>query len=176
MRDQATALRERLRPQHQVAEVWAVATLGGERGSLPFAREIRGLMGDARLKVCLWGDQLQDANVVLLPAGEGLKGVRRAYMRGAHTWLLLCPATSPGLGECLELLRELSDRCARAVYLALSGVSSVQEGDQKVARFVDALAPELPYQPEPFGFYGPNERGVLTLAPAALKRFFAGGR
>ncbi len=176
MHDQATALRERLRPPKPVAEVWAVATLGGERAALQFSREILDILKPAPLAVRLWGGETEDANVVLLPSGEGRRSVRRPYLRGAHTWLLLCPANEVGYAECHALLGEMVDRSLRRVYLALSGVSSVQAGEQAVERFADMLGPAIPYQPQAFGFYGPNEQGVFTLAPSALRRFFQPGR
>jgi hypothetical protein len=176
MHDQATALRERLRPPKPVAEVWAVATLGGERGALQFSREILEALRPAPLSVRLWGGETDGASVVLLPAGEGRKNVRRPYMRGAHTWLLLCPATPVGYAECQALLGEMVDRSLRRVYLALSGVESVQAGEAEVERFSGMLGPGIPYQPQPFGFYGPNDQGALTLAPSALRRFFQPGR
>lgn len=172
MHDQAAGLRDRLKPRQQVAEVWAVATVGGERSALAFAREIHKVLRPARLTVCLWGERIDEAQVVLLPAGEGLKGVRRAFMRGAHTWLLLSSQREEGLAECSALLEELCDRSLRAVYLALSGPRSVSDGEAAVAAFAERVS-SLPYHPQPFGFYGPNEHGDLTLAPAVLRRFFA---
>jgi len=176
MHDQATALRERLRPPRPVAEVWAVATFGGERGALQFSREIMAMLTGARCAVRLWGANTDDAEVVLLPSGEGVARVRRPYLRGAHTWLLLCPAREEGLAECRRLLGELRDRSLRRVYLALSGVATVQEGERVVERFRDNLAADIPYQPEPFGFYGPNEGGAITLSQQVLRRFFSAGR
>lgn len=176
MHDQATALRERLRPPKPVAEVWAVATLGGERGALQFSKEILDILKPARLSVRLWGGETDGANVVLLPSGEGRRSVRRPYLRGAHTWLLLLPATEAGFADCTSLLGEMADRSLRHVYLALSGVPSVQAGEAAVERFGGLLGPAIPYQPQAFGFYGPNEQGLLTLAPSALRRFFSSGR
>lgn len=176
MHDQATALRERLRPPKPVAEVWAVATLGGERGALQFSKEILDLLHSAPLPVRLWGGDTEDAKVVLLPAGEGRQSIRRPYLRGAHTWLLLCPANEVGYAECHGLLGEMTDRSLRRVYLTLSGVPSVQAGEAAVERFSGMLGPSIPYQPQPFGFYGPNEQGALTLASTALRRFFSPGR
>jgi len=176
MHDQATALRERLRPPKPVAEVWAVATLAGERGALQFSKEILEILRPAPLAVRLWGGETEGAGVVLLPSGEGRQGVRKPYLRGAHTWLLLCPATEVGYAEAHGLLREMTDRSLRRVYLALSGVSSVQEGEAAVERFRGMLGPQIPFDPQPFGFYGPSEQGRLTLAPLALRRFFSPGR
>ncbi len=176
MHDQATALRERLRPPKPVAEVWAVATLGGERGALQFSKEILEILRPAPLSVRLWGGETEGANVVLLPAGEGRRGVRRPYLRGAHTWVLLCPANEVGYAECHALLGEMTDRSLRRVYLALSGVGSVQQGEAAVERFSGMLGPDIPYQPQPFGFYGPSEQGTFTLAPTTLRRFFSAGR
>ncbi len=176
MHDQATALRERLRPPRPVAEVWAVATLGGERAALQFSKEILEILRPAPLSVRLWGGETDGASVVLLPSGEGRQTIRRPYLRGAHTWLLLCPANEVGYAECRALLDEMTDRSLRRVYLALSGVASVQAGEAAVERFSDLLGPSIPYQPQSFGFYGPNEHGSLTLAPTALRRFFSPGR
>ena len=174
MHDQAAQLRERLRPRRPVAEVWAVATCGGERSALAFAREIHGLLQPSRMKVSLWGQVLKDAQIVLLPAGEG-HSVRRAYMRGAHTWLVLAPCTAEGLRDVQALLRDLSDGSLRSVYLALSGVPSVSSGEATVLAFSEQVLAELPCHPEPFGFYGPSDKGTLALAPNLLRRFFAGG-
>ncbi|MDA8345051.1 MAG: hypothetical protein M0Z66_06165 [Thermaerobacter sp.] len=176
MRDQAAQLRERLSPKRPVAEVWAVATCGGERGALAFAREIQSLLQTSRLKVSLWGQVLEEAQVVLLPAGDGVAGVRRPYMRGAHTWLLLAPGSPEGLTESQQLLAEMSDGSLRSVYLALSGVPSVAAGEAMVRTFAEQVLAQIPCHPEPFGFYGPSETGALTLSPVLLRRFFAGGR
>lgn len=176
MFDQASGLRERLQPRGRVAEVWAVVTLGGERGALAFAREIQELLKPGRLRVGISGESVENAEVVLLPAGEGVTGVRRTYMRGAMTWLILCPAAQAGLVECSQLLQELTDRSVRSVYMALSGVDSVPRGEAAVRQFSEWVGRRLPLDPQPFGFYGPDERGGLTLAPAVLRRFYAPGR
>lgn len=176
MHDQAAALRERVRPSRPVAEVWAVATCGGERRALAFAKEIHTLLSAARIKVCLWGEVIEGAQVVLLPAGEELDGVRRPYMRGARTWLLLAPSTPAGLDASRQLLAQLSDGSLRSVYMALSGVASVADGEKTVHDFAEDVLQQFPYHPEPFGFYGPSERGELTLSAKLLRRFFAGGR
>ncbi len=175
MRDQAAQLRERMSPPRPVAEVWAVATCGGERGAVPFAREIHRLLGPSAFKVSLWGESGDAAQVVLLPAGEGT-GVRRAFMRGAHTWLLLAPGDPEGLRCARELLKDQSDGSLRSVYLALSGIGSVAAGEAIVQGFAEEVLREMPCHPVPFGFYGPSEAGGLTLAPNLLRRFFAGGR
>lgn len=176
MFDQASGLRDRVQPRGRVGEVWAVATLGGERSALAFAREIKDLLQPGRLSVGIIGDEAKDAQVILLPAGSGVSGVRRAYMRGAHTWLMLCPADEEGLRECAQLLSDLADRSVRSVYIALSGVDSVPRGEAAVQRFGEVVGRRLPLDPQPFGFYGPDERGGLTLAPAVLRRFYAPGR
>lgn len=176
MFDQASRLRERVQPRGRIGEVWAVVTLGGERHALAFAREIREVLRPGRLRVGILGEPVENAQIVLLPAGEGVQGVRRAYMRGAHTWLILCPAAEDGLLECLQLLQDLTDRSVRSVYLALSGVDSVPRGEAAVRRFAEWVGQKLPLDPQPFGFYGPDERGTLTLAPAVLRRFYAAGR
>ncbi len=175
MRDQAAQLRERMSPQRPVAEVWSVATCGGERGAAAFAREIHSVLQSSRLKVSLWGQAQDAAQVVLLPAGEG-SSVRRAFMRGAHTWLLLAPALPEGLAQAKALLAQESDGTLRSVYLALSGVQSVAAGEEMVREFAEQVLREIPCHPEPFGFYGPSESGTLTLSSALLRRFFAGGR
>ena len=175
MRDQAAQLRERMSPPRPIAEVWSVATCGGERGAATFAREVHGLLQPSRLKVSLWGQAQDAAQVVLLPAGEGAS-VRRAFMRGAHTWLLLAPASEQGLAQAKAFLVEQSDGALRSVYLALSGVESVSAGEERVRSFAEEVLREVPCHPEPFGFYGPSESGALILSPALLRRFFAGGR
>jgi hypothetical protein len=175
MRDQAAQLRDRMSPPRPVAEVWSVATCGGERGAAAFAWEVHGLLQSSRLKVSLWGQAQESAQVVLLPAGEGAS-VRRAFMRGAHTWLLLAPAGPQGLAQAKALLSEQSDGSLRSVYLALSGVESVAAGEAVVRAFAEQVLKDIPCHPEPFGFYGPSESGQLTLSAALLRRFFAGGR
>jgi hypothetical protein len=175
MHDQAAQLRERMSPRRPVAEVWAVATCGGERGALAFAREVCSLLQSATRKVSLWGQATDGAQAVLLPAGEGT-GVRQAYMRGARTWLLLAPGTPKGLEEARELLLSHSDGSLRFVYLALSDVPTVAAGEAMVREFSEQVLHEAPCHPEPFGFYGPSEKGDLTLSAPLLRRFFAGGR
>lgn len=172
-RDQAARLRDRVRPS-RVSLVWALGNLSPERTGQGFAQDISRALQGSPWDVTLWeGGDVHRGRILLLMAGDSLPTIRRTFLRGTDTWILLADGTKGGLEATFALVREMREVGKKDVWLALSDVSDPEFGDATIGRLSELALRISPSRISPFGYYCQGAPGDLVLSATARRRFFA---